>query len=289
MPYAGYLLNPGDMFQVEPDSVLFATGKKKESNKRREMIEENRQKTWRRIGKLKMKPKSIGQRDTATKPAEATELATLKWRKVDLQTDFVAPETIIEARSERNVDLLRYERRLGIDGFLLKTQEHYNYGRRFLGAKRKQGLRQILRDLKTLRANINNKSEAELDAELSELVDRAIVVRRTGRFEKPDEALQGKPLDEGTKQQLYQRYLKIRVEDPDPNPIDETKPYATPWSPRPYMSPFAFIPRYLEVNQRICSAVYLRHPVARPGLCEVPSPFAPETQQLAFTWYLRRR
>jgi ribosomal protein S4 len=61
------------------------------------------------------------------------------------------------------------------------------------------------------------------------------------------------------------------------------------WKTRNWMSAFAFIPRYLEVNQNVCSAVYLRHPVARPGLAEVPSPFAAETQTLAFQWYLRRR
>ena len=29
MQYPGYLLNPGDMFQVDPDRVLFATGARK--------------------------------------------------------------------------------------------------------------------------------------------------------------------------------------------------------------------------------------------------------------------
>lgn len=73
------------------------------------------------------------------------------------------------------------------------------------------------------------------------------------------------------------------------NPIDATKPYATPWRPRDYMSPFAFVPRYLEVHHRICSAVYLRHPVARPGLAEVPTPFQNEINALAYQWYLKRR
>lgn len=62
-----------------------------------------------------------------------------------------------------------------------------------------------------------------------------------------------------------------------------------PWTSKDWMSAFAFIPRYLEVNQNVCSAVYLRDPVARPGIAEVPSPFAPETLGLAFQWYLRRR
>ena len=78
--------------------------------------------------------------------------------------------------------------------------------------------------------------------------------------------------------------------DSDPlNPLDLKKPYLTPWRPRDFLSPFAFIPRYLEVNFNICHAVYLRHPVARPGASEVPSPFGPDTHQLAFHWFLRRR
>ena len=70
---------------------------------------------------------------------------------------------------------------------------------------------------------------------------------------------------------------------------DASKPYATPWRPREFMSAFAFIPRYLEVNHNICAAVYLRHPVARPGISEVPSPFSESVGTLAYTWYLRRR
>lgn len=72
------------------------------------------------------------------------------------------------------------------------------------------------------------------------------------------------------------------------NPIDETKPYATPWEPKQFMSAFAFIPRYLEVNPKVCAAVYLRHPVARKGLAEVPTPFSYLTNQLAHNWYLQR-
>ncbi|KAI7543538.1 hypothetical protein KC331_g7342, partial [Hortaea werneckii] len=83
--------------------------------------------------------------------------------------------------------------------------------------------------------------------------------------------------------------LHAALERARQNPVDPTKPYATPWKPRDFMSAFAFIPRYLEVNQKICSAVYLRHPVARPGLAEVPTPFSQETMALGFNWYLRRR
>lgn len=95
------------------------------------------------------------------------------------------------------------------------------------------------------------------------------------------------------------------------NVEDREKAYCTPWQPRDYLSAFAFIPRYLEVNHNIGHAVYLRDPVARPGqsevcmlcfregcsatglifllLTQVPTPFHQETLQLAYGWFLRRR
>ncbi|OLL21668.1 37S ribosomal protein S4-like, mitochondrial [Neolecta irregularis DAH-3] len=58
---------------------------------------------------------------------------------------------------------------------------------------------------------------------------------------------------------------------------------------RPYLSAFAFIPTYLEVSHDVCAAVYLRHPVARPGETEVPSPYPPHLHALAYNYYIRKR
>ncbi|BFZ61451.1 hypothetical protein YB2330_002517 [Saitoella coloradoensis] len=58
---------------------------------------------------------------------------------------------------------------------------------------------------------------------------------------------------------------------------------------RPYFAPFAFIPTYLEVSQASCSAIYLRDPIASPGISEVPSPFPQPIQALAYRWYVRGR
>jgi len=83
--------------------------------------------------------------------------------------------------------------------------------------------------------------------------------------------------------------LRTLIAQEQENPHDPSKPYLTPWKPRPYLAPFAYIPQYLEVNQNICSAVYLRHPVARKGFAEVPTPYDQQTNQLAFNWYLQRK
>ena len=42
MRFPGYLLNPGDMFQVDPERVMFATGAPKTKSERREARLERR-------------------------------------------------------------------------------------------------------------------------------------------------------------------------------------------------------------------------------------------------------
>lgn len=70
---------------------------------------------------------------------------------------------------------------------------------------------------------------------------------------------------------------------------NESRSFWTPWEPRPFMSPFAFYPAYLEVSPQTCSAIYIRDPVARPGLSEVPSPLPLNMHALAYSFYVRNR
>lgn len=51
-----------------------------------------------------------------------------------------------------------------------------------------------------------------------------------------------------------------------------------------YAAPFLFVPPYLEVSWPTCSLVYLRHPTARPGVSEVPSPYEADGEVMRLTW-----
>jgi hypothetical protein len=77
-------------------------------------------------------------------------------------------------------------------------------------------------------------------------------------------------------------YLKLK--DPDPN---KDTPF---WLPL-YASPNLFIPAYLEVAFSTCSAVYVRHPTARPGYSEIPTPYDADGSvvRYAWEWYVKRR
>ncbi|KAI9765549.1 MAG: mitochondrial 37S ribosomal protein nam9 [Candelina submexicana] len=257
MIYPGYLLNPGDMFQVEPERVLFATGAGKNKEERR-------------AGRV------LARKATPAKEEDADE----------------AHETTAVTASEEgsgnpsNVPSAPKDPKVMLKGLLAQARNVLSDSSENLPAKRKQDLRAFQQTVKRTLARSPHSTPTTitdcLDAELQELTSKLTLVdRKPTQQQEPPE---NDELPDADKKALQAALREVRE-----NPIDSTKPYATPWRPRDYMSAFAFIPRFLEVNQNICSAVYLRHPVARPGLGEVPTPFSNETNQLAFNWYLRRR
>ncbi|KAI0300090.1 hypothetical protein B0F90DRAFT_1724733 [Multifurca ochricompacta] len=73
------------------------------------------------------------------------------------------------------------------------------------------------------------------------------------------------------------------------NPIHDKS--LTPFQLPAYASPFIFIPAYLEVSFATCSVVYVRHPTARPGYSEIPTPYDAdgEVVRLAWEWYSKVR
>ncbi|KAJ3370705.1 mitochondrial 37S ribosomal protein nam9 [Kappamyces sp. JEL0680] len=61
------------------------------------------------------------------------------------------------------------------------------------------------------------------------------------------------------------------------------------WTPVDYMSPWMFIPTYLEVCFATCSAIFLRSPLVQPKRMEIPSPYPPNWHQLVYEWYAQKK
>jgi hypothetical protein len=263
MPHAGYLLNPGDMFQVDVDRVLYATGAPKP-------IEQAR--SGRKLHKAQRRMRKLGASPGKKSVASASLTST--------SADGAQPI----ARTA-NIEEIRKQRRLDLRELLAQVDDLLNDKRRRVGAKRKIAIRAFVRDVRTAMATLNRKNEKELDDQLSSLISQ-LAIAKGGIDESSSKQNSSSKPTEPTPEE--QKALREAVREARENPIDASKPYATPWRPRPYMSVFAFIPKYLEVNHNICSAVYLRQPQVRKGRAEVPSPFPEVTQQLAFNWYLRR-
>jgi len=273
MPYPGYMLNPGDMFQVDPDSVLMATGSPKNAAERRAT----------RVFRRKVKK--------ANKPAEGEAMPSEETESTPTPIEVASKPESAEA-----VEAARKTHKVNLRSLLDQAKAILKNEKDAPRAKQKQDLRAFSADVRKAIGKINRKSADEFDDEFSALLSQLNIATPASSSSSNIPQQPSTPpfpqIPEPRGQVMSpndMKALRAAMREARDNPIDASKPYATPWRPRDYMSAFAFIPRYLEVNQNICSAVYLRHPVARPGLAEVPSPFSFETGQLAYNWYLRRR
>ncbi|KAI0914682.1 hypothetical protein F4823DRAFT_187954 [Ustulina deusta] len=272
VPYPAYRLNPGDMFQVDPERVLYATGKPKlppRDSKRASSLAKEDEATE---DALEGEPEATAEEGSGVQAAAAEQ---------DPDTTD-APEAV-------PVDMKPTRKQIQD----LTAQAKAILQEEPLSVAQKKGLRNFIQSAKPLlsRAGRRNASPTEIAHELSVLA--AELDLGVGRDDKTpsEEVTSLDPIESLTDAELkmLERRMEEHMREAEENPYDPSKPYATPWRPRNYMAPFAFIPQYLEVNQNICSAVYLRHPVARKGAAEVPTPYPIEVSQLAFNWYLRRR
>ncbi|OJD20068.1 hypothetical protein AJ78_00085 [Emergomyces pasteurianus Ep9510] len=344
MRYPGYLLNPGDLFQVDPERVMFATGAPKDPQQRRRGRKRRNRDPVEAAATEETTKANKG--STEANAAEETSAST---EGAEEHADIVEnAEQSSEAANKK--ELSPEEARNALTRLLSQAKEIMNNKDVSAPAQRlnlnnfRKGVRQalsstfsstnIVEDLEAqflqLKAladksssepepesttepsastNLTSSSSSSSSANLPESVlptstpndkpstkstsspstpqDPVLAAALKQAIENPSA-----PLDETTHPQISEEDLAVlrqALYQMHENPIDSLKPYATPWRPRDYMSAFAFIPRYLEVNQNICAAVYLRHPVAKPGRSEVPSPYPDAVNGAAFVWYLRRR
>ncbi|KAK0641615.1 hypothetical protein B0T16DRAFT_420206 [Cercophora newfieldiana] len=262
MNFPGYLLNPGDLFQVDPEKVMTATGRPRPSHEKKYVAHKKRVK------------------------AEATEGAETVAVEAEEEVEEVTPEAEPldeDAAKKASIKAMREIRERAKD--VIKAHKSDMSG------NRKKALRTLMKEARASIAK-GQKSGTPLEEtkdivkQLADTFAKLELTDEQRREKEQQEAKDKEPEVTLTKgdMELIKREINAELE----NPYDPSKPYLTPWLPRPYMAPFAFIPRYLEVNQKICAAVYLRHPVARKGQAEVPTPFSSKFNQLAFNWYLRR-
>jgi ribosomal protein S4 len=330
MVHPAYLLNPGDMFQVEIEKVLFATGASKspgeaKSEGLRVEAEKTRDQKWRerRIQKaLESKPsQGEADADAAADAAAASETGDGEGSK--LSFDSLHPEDRWRANNAVLRDLLKKVKGvLSVDSRNLtatqkkKLRSFRDGAKRFLSHPENSDIdtNELVKELAMQMKNHDMLRESfetyplhepivEGDQATTSLLSSATKTdldekrrkNQTRIFQKVFADLNDEEKEfakriigetQLTRDEMRNlgRLLKLDAE----NPIDNSRPYATPWRPRPFLAPFAFIPRYLEVNPNICAAIYLRHPVARKGMAEVPTPFAYLTNQLTHNWYVER-
>ncbi|KAK4181817.1 putative mitochondrial SSU ribosomal protein S4 precursor [Triangularia setosa] len=291
MQHPGYLLNPGDLFQVDPEKVMIATGRKKSSKS--ESLSTPKQ------------PAAEEEAETAEEATEAAEQSVEELGPEQLQAQHLEGLKLLHQHAkkiiEANKEKLSGGHKKEIRELSQKIKEAMNRARKAGSDVQETG--DDMQNLATLMSHLEltPTERKEFQKQQEQQASEAPAAETTSASPSAPTPLSPSPdypqlktrtpvPKTSTKfDKIESQILKRLLEEEKINPYDPSKPYATPWRPRPYMSAFAFIPRYLEVNPKICAAVYLRHPVARPGKSEIPTPFGTQISQLAFNWYLRRR
>lgn len=313
MRYPGYLLNPGDLFQVDPERVMYATGAPKDKHERRESRVARRKASETKAEGEGAEEGAAAEESQEQKESEA-ESENKKAEEEDPRETLKALLAQAKVIMGSNKEVLPAKRKQELRGFqkAIKRVLSRSDSSTILADSLEAQFSQLTQLLKAKKAEAKeskrprpsqeqstDKPSTDEPAAAAAPTPEAESTETTASETKPGEALteafrqaaENPEADVDTSELSEDEFnvLKRALVQMRDNPIDSTKPYATPWRPRDYMSPFAFIPRYLEVNHNICAAVYLRHPVARPGHSEVPSPFSESIGTLAYTWYLRRR
>lgn len=278
MRHPSYLLNPGDLFQVDPDRVMYAAGAPKTAFERREARQ------------LKQKSDDAEAEETEAK-LEGTEKNEKENARDTLRALMSQAKTIMST----DKDIIPAKRKQELRGFQKAVRRVLSRSdtSTVLTDSLEAQFSELTLLLKAKRAEKKPAKESKKEAKEEDTTTAAATKSEEPASDALSEAFQaaaeGGEVDTSELTEEEFDILKHALTQMRDNPIDHSKPYATPWRPRDYMSAFAFIPRYLEVNQNICAAVYLRHPVARPGSAEVPTPFGETISTPAYGWYLKRR
>lgn len=307
MQTPGYLLNPGDLFSVDPERVMYATGARKFSKDSPESMQGEELRSSRGSEAEDEASASTDKDEPSEGKKESEDEGSAESTGTDVTKDIDGAENPEEATETAEVSPDTSVKTLR--GLLGKAKGILGDGDDLSG-KRKNELRELTRAIKQTLARFKGNelkpSKKDEDQPIEDTIvsfqeSLAAVIKKIPDLQLKDsedvdttetdasEKEATPPEDETSLLHVDAKALQQAIISAQANPIDPSKPYATPWRPREFMGAFAFIPRYLEVHHKICSAVYLRHPVARPGLAEVPSPFPGDIMQLAHNWYLRRR
>lgn len=295
MIYPGYMLNPGDLFQVDPEAVLQCTGTLESRWSFKTETVPPSKKTLANQRRLKRREASLaaaGDAEVENAPtAEAEEEAEGLSPEEELtQQEIAVDESDPGAATKKALLALRLQ--------AIDLEKNPPKGKK-LTAKQRQELRAFRKTLKSSisRAkSIEISAVDELDIQWQSLSEKIMGAKGDAPTSSED-AVRADEADPGPSSPppvgstgSGQTSMTLPNGEPIPTGPDGRQIRTGPdWIPKRYMSAFAFVPRYLEVNQSIFAAVYLRHPVCKPGFAEVPTPFHPETGQLTFNWYLRRR
>lgn len=325
--HPSFPLRAGDVFNVEPERVLQAMGKNKPSLTKAVRIDNLQIATWNKYVKLakenpeavwnvkKNKPQSLNTLSTKNDKESIKKFNETLQKKMILEQNKTSRESILskilklsaqvkegeEVTAEllsticgeknavkclqvyqilknANHKLLTESSGKEITDFISKKSNEVSAEEHKLATSVKQILSELLKSQNEfLRQSYNSQMLSETSQSVPYDPEFASKMRTHAKLNK-DEILEDE--SKAVVQLPWQQGLFGRQ--------DPTKPYFTPWTPRPFIGCFAILPHHLEISFETCHAIYLRNPVSRPGHSEVISPFPEAVHERAYMYYARK-
>lgn len=327
MKHPSFPLCAGDIFSVKPEKVMFAMGRQKPSlhqaikvdlkqiaawNNYVKRAKENPQKAW----KLKQEaPASLDTLASSITPSRKESIQTfnnkieqdMKKRQSNVTRTVVLSKVLALSNGKEKVDaslfaeygqgnaqkclsaynlladakhaLVTQASDAAIDAFISKKKTDFDTDAEHSLAKHvKQLLSEIVK---------THQEDIRVSAKDSMLPENAKTIPFTPGFAEELEV--HTPLD---REAIVQDETKASINLPWQSSLfgrqDPSKPYFTPWTPRPFIGCFAILPAHIEISFETCHAVYLRNPVARPGYSEVISPLSLTVHERVYMYYGRQ-
>lgn len=325
--HPAYPLTSGDMFSVDPERVLVAMGRVKPSLDQSIKVDHKQILVWNKYVKnakenpkliwdlKQLKPKSLNTIDKETTNVSVKQINEhIDKRMLQDQNATTREAVLLKILQLGDNQEIGEDKALVFDSVCgpQNSIKCFNVYNRFFEAKHElltnkniTNIGEFLHKKSTeFKSNVDAKFAAKTKQILNELVKTQLEqIRITAQESKLPEDLSKVPYtpDFSTKlifhkplnkEEIKQDESKAKISLPWQKNLfgrkESSKPYFTPWTPRPFIGAFAILPSHIEVSFKTCHAVYLRDPVARPGHSEVISPFPLHVHERAYMYYSRK-
>lgn len=318
--HPSFPLRSGDVFSVDPERVLYALGRAKPSLGKAIDIDNKQIRYWNHYVKLARKnPQKVWEMQQ-NKPASLNSVANIE-AKIRLKEKQDSGESLMKRQQQKvnKKSILGDIVKLGnAAGAHLTADSFEKYGDKLAKSKCLQVYESLLLQKSGLLGDYSPKAldvyfskETERTPEEKSLLRHVNNLLREleksewerirlefenlgagAAFYDPSYAEKLIPITSLNKEELLEDETKAKVTLPWQKHLfgrkDASKPYFTPWTPRPFLGAFAILPSHIEISFDTCHAVYLRDPVARPGHSEVISPFPEHVHERAYMYYIKK-
>ncbi|KAJ2919433.1 hypothetical protein MD484_g1000, partial [Candolleomyces efflorescens] len=214
--------------------------------------------------------------------------------------------SLMMAEVERRIDVVVFRscfahsiyeaRRLVVHGdVLLNGKKHTNANTRLAPGDMITVNPSAIRFFKDLPTEQDDVIERYFEPKPKEGEEKPVVAAKPAESEAAPPAIEGEAEAPSTTAESSSSTSSAPVEsEPSTEEAPSTPPAPvklTPFKLPYYASPHLFIPAYIEPSFSTCSAIYVRHPTARPGYSEIPTPYDADGAlvRYAWEWYVQRR